>query len=215
MTSLTNQLEQYGLSLSALSDGAEAVILFGSRAAGLARDDSDWDLLVVGRGRSRLRRGLDLVYIDPESFRGASWQTNELASHIGRWGRTLCGSPTWLASLTDARTSEEAVSRKREQLQAQLSACERYWPSLGPWAQTTRQQRIRRDLQRYARLLEPTAIPPSALLDDEWTRMPAAEQSRSLNRWLRSADLDALGGPWLEPTIASPAVGSGAPSRRS
>ncbi|MEB3759506.1 MAG: nucleotidyltransferase domain-containing protein [Desulfurococcales archaeon] len=45
---------------SRLGIGVERIILFGSRARGDAREDSDWDILVVVRGEveRRLRREL-------------------------------------------------------------------------------------------------------------------------------------------------------------
>ena len=198
MTPLSAQLGNYGLSLGLLSARAEAVILFGSQAADVARGDSDWDILVVGPGRSRLRRGLDLVYVDPKTFQTAGWRSSELASHIGRWGRTLSGAPGWLSSLEDAKPGDAALAVKRRQLRAQLGACERFWSSLGSWAQLTRQRRIRRDLQRHARILKSLPVPPSALLDSEWTQLSNDEQSSWLNRWLTLAELGAHNGPWIE-----------------
>jgi len=193
MLSLAQQLRQHGISLAALAVGAEAVIVFGSRAAGLARADSDWDLLIVGRGRTRLGRGLDLVYIEPTAFRGARWRTSELAGHVGRFGCTLAGDPNAVAGLRDVEIGAEAIERKRRQLRAQLGACERYWASLGSWAQAKRQLRLRRDLQRHARLLESDPIPPSTLLDREWAALGVDEQAQALREWLVRAELPAKG----------------------
>jgi hypothetical protein len=200
MTPLADQLQHHGVSLATLVEQAEAVILFGSRAAGLAREDSDWDLLLVARGRSRLRRGLDLVRVDPAVFHGARWRSSELAGHVGRWGRTLAGDAAWLEMLEDTETGREAIARKRRQLRAQLGASERYWPSLASWAQGARRRRLRRDLQRHIRLLESEPIPPSALLDREWARLAAEEQTECLRRWLDLAELTGCHGPWLAPT---------------
>lgn len=83
---------------------------------------SDWDLLVIGGGCSRFCRGLDLVYVDAESFQGESWRASELASHIGTWGKTLHGSSGWLAALEHAEVDERAIARKRTHLRAQLDA---------------------------------------------------------------------------------------------
>jgi hypothetical protein len=200
MISLAQQLRQHDLSLEALATEVEAVIVFGSRAAGLARADSDWDLLIVGRGRSRLGRGLDLVYVEPSAFCGARWRTSELAGHIGRFGRTVVGDPDVLGSLCEVEIGAEAIERKRRQLHAQHGACERYWGSLAGWARTKRQLRLRRDLQRHERLLESDPIPPSLVLDREWAARSVGEQTQILREWLARADLGAVVGPWLVST---------------
>lgn len=177
---LTESLERHGLMLSTLQRDGEALILFGSRSAGLARSDSDWDILVVGQGPDQLQRGLDIVYVEPEQFFSSRWRGGELASHVSHWGRTITGSPEWLEALTDVKVGPEAIAHKHKLLTAQLHALECFWPSLGPWTRTNRTRRIRRDLQRYARLVEGFAVPPTALLDREWSGRVQAESLGSL-----------------------------------
>jgi len=199
MTLLAQQLHQHGVSLDRIAADAEAVIIFGSRAAGCARADSDWDLLIIGRGRTRLGRGLDLVYIEPSVFRGDRWRSSELAGHVGHFGQTLAGDPDALTGLREVEIGAEAIERKHRQLHAQLRACEQFWASLATWAQAKRQIRLRRDLQRHARLLESDPVPPSAVLDREWAARSARERPLLLRQWLANAELAAATGPWLDP----------------
>lgn len=193
MSALDTALERFGTSLSVLAKEAEALILFGSRAAGMAVPRSDWDILVIGSGRSRISRNLDLIFVAPETFKTEVWRRGELATHIGCWGQTLYGSRAWLETLSEARVGDEAVENKRRRLLAQLSASERYWPKLALWAQERRLRKLRRDLQRFERLHSSLVIPPSAVLDREWSR---AEDGR-LFELLDLAGLRARAG-WLE-----------------
>lgn len=82
------------------------VMLFGSRAAGTARRDSDYDLLVVlrvsdsGEPRSlpvrRLLRGLgvpfDIVVYTPEEWDAFRTHPLALAHDIARHGKVLLGA---------------------------------------------------------------------------------------------------------------------------
>lgn len=56
-----------------LGDRLVAVVLFGSRARGDARPDSDWDLLVIADGlpEKRFDRHLSLKRLLPPMYRGA------------------------------------------------------------------------------------------------------------------------------------------------
>ncbi len=167
MTTLEFVVERLGLSLSSLARQSDALILFGSRAAEMARSDSDWDLLVIGAGQTRVSVGLDLIFVAPSRFE--HWRCSELATHVGRWGRTIHGSETWLNSLAAANISHAAVKGKRRRLLAQLSADERYWSRLPLWARAERARKFRRDLQRFERLDRGVPVPPSAVLDLEWS----------------------------------------------
>lgn len=54
---LDHALASVGTSLADLRAAATEIVMFGSRAAGVARATSDWDLLCVGRGVSRATPG--------------------------------------------------------------------------------------------------------------------------------------------------------------
>jgi hypothetical protein len=85
MADLSCALADLGLPLADLQRTAEQIVLFGSRAVGLGRAGSDWDLLVVGEGRSRHTPSIDLVWVSPRELVSRSWLASELASHVARW----------------------------------------------------------------------------------------------------------------------------------
>src|SRR6516162_4429065 len=88
-------LDPVGLTWAALAKRASQIILFGSRAAGVAGHDSDWDLLLVGEGHAVRSRELDIVWIRPAMIRSESWLGSELASHVAVYGRWLLGPDDW------------------------------------------------------------------------------------------------------------------------
>ncbi|NJK31773.1 MAG: hypothetical protein HC927_04750 [Deltaproteobacteria bacterium] len=146
---------------------------------------------MVGRGLDQLGQGLDIVVVEPEQFWSSSWRDSELAGHVARWGRTLEGSPHWLEGLAATHSrSLAAIAFKQRSLAAQLRALQQHWPDLGPWARDRRTLKLRRDLQRHARLLEGREVPPTALLDREWS----AVDPELVHRWLRDAGFAQRGG---------------------
>src|SRR5262245_19941910 len=66
--------------------GVLAVSLGGSRAAGTARPDSDWDFAVYYRGAG----------FDPESLRSLGW-TGQIFP-IGGWGGGVFNGGAWLTA---------------------------------------------------------------------------------------------------------------------
>lgn len=64
-------------------DHVEAVALGGSRAAGRARPDSDWDLAIYYRGP-----------FSPESLRALGWEGK--VSGLGGWGGGVFNGGAWL-----------------------------------------------------------------------------------------------------------------------
>jgi hypothetical protein len=154
-----------GLTLAGLQRSAEQVVLFGSRAAGLGRDRSDWDLLVVGEGESRHTETIDLVWVSPRDLASQRWLQSELGGHVARWGRWIHGAPDWV---TEAGSGEVAREHKARRLASRLAALEQAWHLLAPAYQHKHHTLVRRDLQRHAILARGEAVPPSPLLDDAW-----------------------------------------------
>lgn len=154
-----------GAGLADLRGSADQIVLFGSRAAGLARPGSDWDLLVVGEGRPRSSAVLDLVWVSPRELPTRTWLGSELAGHVACWGRWLHGEPGWIS---DVVHDEHAAARKARRVASRLDALERTWDLLGPAYQRKHLLLLRRDLQRHGLLSLGKAVPPSALLDDTW-----------------------------------------------
>jgi hypothetical protein len=165
MVDLVQALAPLHLTLADLARSAEQVILFGSRAAGIARAGSDWDLLVIGSGRSRSVPALDLVYVSPRDLASGSWLDSELAGHVARWGRWIYGSPDWIGQVGRGPL---AAAHKGQRVASRIAALERAWNLLGPAHQRKHHTLVRRDLQRHELLSRGEAVPPSALLDEAW-----------------------------------------------
>ena len=154
-----------GVSLADLQRTAAQIILFGSRAAGLEHAGSDWDLLVVGEGRSLVAPGLDLVRVSPHDLAGNGWLTSELAGHVARWGRWLHGAPDWIAGVIGSATAAE---HKASRLSSRIGALEHAWELLPPAYRRKHHALMRRDLQRHAILVRGEPVPPSPRLDELW-----------------------------------------------
>ena len=163
--SLIRALHEQQLSWSELGSRASQVILFGSRAAGVARTDSDWDLLCVGEGTSIHNRVIDIVWISPAQLTTARWLGSELASHVAAYGQWLIGKDSWSHLV---RLSPEAIHHKRQSILSQLSELKRLWPRLAPGLRAKHLRRLRRGVQRLQCLSEDRAVPPTRMLDDLW-----------------------------------------------
>jgi hypothetical protein len=158
-------LHPLGLTCAAIERNASQMVLFGSRAAGVAGEHSDFDLLVVGEGRSIHTRQVDLIQVPPEAVQSVRWLGSELASHVATYGRWLFGPDDWRAN---AHISHEAVTQKREGIEFQLGELSRLWPSLLPAARARHVTRLRREVQRLELMRGGHAVPPSRHLDLAW-----------------------------------------------
>jgi hypothetical protein len=189
---LRHTLAAIGLSLTDLQRSAEQIVLFGSRAARVSRAGSDWDLLVIGEGRSRHTRALDLVCVSSRELATDTWLGSELAGHVARWGVWIHGVPDWTAAVTYGAA---AADRKARRLTSRVAALERVWDILPSAYRREHHLMVRRDLQRHALLARAEAVPPTALLDETWQGYadPCVEMLRlGGGAGLRSAFLEAL-----------------------
>jgi hypothetical protein len=169
VTDLANALAPLGFTFAELRGASEQLVLFGSRAAGLSRTASDWDLLAVGAGRSCHTPTLDLIWVSERELATPTWLAGELAAHVARWGRWLHGTPDWTA---EVRCGEAARARKARRLASRLAALEKAWSLLPAATRIEERILLRRDLQRHALLAEGQPVPPSRMLDDAWTEGP-------------------------------------------
>lgn len=146
---------------------ADQLILFGSRAAGLARLDSDWDVLLVRVDGPAIRCAskIDLVEISQLQLNSSAWLGSELAGHIAAYGHWIIGEPTWSTSV---HRSKEAIERKGDRLKARLQNMLPSWELLQPVYQKRFAMIVRRDIQRYRYLVEGRPVAPSVILDDTW-----------------------------------------------
>lgn len=197
---LLGSLATVGLEWSGLLHDADAVVLFGSRAAGCERGDSDWDLLCVGSGQSRLTQRLDILWITPEQATAPSskWVGTELANHIARFGHVLIGEVPWTESYS---RQELALARKRRQLEGHVRGLSRVWLRLNAVYRQRQLTELRRDLQRHAVLNTSEAVPPNATLDRMWCR-----EAASNDRLLELLDHAGVGAGSMAPLLANFAI---------
>src|SRR5437764_1169337 len=108
LRTLQNRFAQARLDWAQLCHTANELVVFGSRAAGVNRRQSDFDVLLVG-SRPRLQRagldlgskaevkraGLDLVGMSRAEIESAQWLGSELASHVASYGFWIIGSGEW------------------------------------------------------------------------------------------------------------------------
>ena len=185
---LAAALARVELSWDELVAGASDVVLFGSRACGLERDGSDWDILCVGRGPVRPRSGVDIVWVGPRTLTTERWLGSELAGHVLAFGRPLMGICAWMA---EVHPSESALRLKRRRVIARIAGLSRIWRIASPALRRRQVTFLRRELQRAARLEEGLPVPPAAQLDAGWNEEgEPAERWAQLTRWM-SADESA------------------------
>lgn len=151
-----------GYDLDDLMRRARGVCVYGSRAAGCDRADSDWDVLVLGiPGPWRVRRaGIDLSFEDPNA---PGWLGRELAIHVTRYSIWLSGSMPWRPH--DLRW-DEAEDFKLKVLARTAAAVRRR----GPAAALNQVLRMRADLRRLEHLRRREYVPPRELLTRNWDR---------------------------------------------
>lgn len=164
--SLRDQVRQMmsaeGLSLDELATSASDVVVFGSRAAGVHRPDSDLDLLVVsGRSGHKKTGKLDLVFVPETRVDCPVWRRTEIARHIGAFGVSLMHNDVLVHAITD----EYAATRKRARLQKLGKSLLSCWHTLNDELRLKYLTRVRRELQRYRYLEEGLPVPPTANLD--------------------------------------------------
>jgi len=165
--SLAACLEQAGLLLSRIAADGGGVWLFGSRAAGCARGDSDWDLLVVSPSvracyRSKVL-GADVNYVPMREL--PAWSTGELAGHVAEYGiRIDDGRPL----LFHARPSL-AAPRKQALVASRSERLRVLRAALQPRQFQAEILRLRRNAQRGWLLSRNFAVPPTVMLDEEWS----------------------------------------------
>lgn len=160
------QCERAGLELGRLVRRGAEVWLFGSRAGGCSRVDSDWDVLILDDepvpARRRVGR-LDIVTVTRAHALGA-WRGSELAVHVARYGLALGSKMDWNLEVDVLA----AAARKRNVVEARALRLGRTWEAL-PAPQRVREAvRLRLDLQRAACLISGGSVPPTAVLNRSW-----------------------------------------------
>jgi hypothetical protein len=167
MTTTTSLSDSAIVRLRKQVGAADQLVLFGSRAADVARPNSDWDVLLVRADGPAIRCAskIDLVEIQKAQFTSSAWLGSELAGHIAAYGRWIVGDPTWAASV---HCSKRAIERKGDRLKSRLQNMLRSWGILQPAYRKNFATVVRRDVQRYRCLVEGRPVAPSSILDDAW-----------------------------------------------
>lgn len=165
LRTLQNRLAQAGLDWVQLSHTTYELVVFGSRAAGVNRRQSDLDVLLVGSKARVKRAGLDLVGMSRAEIESAEWLGSELASHVANYGLWIIGSGKWREGV---RISLNAADRKERHLLSLARSVDRSWSELHPAFQLKYRTTVRRELQRLLLLRSAIPIPPTPILDWDW-----------------------------------------------
>ena len=172
---LDDQLATLGWSLETLEAVAESVILFGSRAAGVANARSDWDILCVGHGATTKSKSVDVVWVSPLKLQSSKWLGSELASHVARFGKTIRGKLEWRSAV---RVEESAVSKKARRIERRLCCLSDVWQLLSVDFRKKHSILVHRDLCRLDCLYAHEPVPPTALLRADLNRLESLVQTR-------------------------------------
>lgn len=163
------------IDLDAIAARGGSAWIFGSRANNCAHADSDWDILVVDSAVERPAADrvpqcarVDLVYVDSCVFE--RWCGSELATHIADYGCALISRRKITARPMDALPRKLQVTRER------AATLQRLWRVLHPARQERELTRLRRDAQRAWNLQHGLGVPPTALLDAQWSSLAQAEK---------------------------------------
>jgi len=165
LAEVADALASIEVSWESLLQTSPEIVLFGSRAAGLAHERSDWDILCVGHGCTRRTPRVDLIWVTLEERCSRTWLTGELAGHVAHWGQWLEGEPTWTDS---AIPGPQACMEKLRRITRRVTAWERSWSLCSARLRARYALALRRDLQRHEKLFHGQAVPPSAMLDQNW-----------------------------------------------
>jgi hypothetical protein len=142
------------------------LVLFGSRAADVARSTSDWDVLVVHAVRVRSpRRNVDVVSLRPEQLSSDLWLGSELAGHVAHYGIWLVGEPDWTTSVT---RSNRAIQRKATRIVRRATNLQRQWKLLDRPYRLDFARALRRDIQRCLSLVQGEPVAPTKVIDERW-----------------------------------------------
>jgi len=184
---LVHELRSRGVDVAEIAAGGGGVWCFGSRAAGCAKPESDWDVLVIGRapaGEHRFRRGrIDLVKVCVDDL--GTWTAGELATHVAAYGVRL--DPGRALALQAA--SAAAAPRKCAVTGARAQMLDALWSGLGSSKRDREALRLRRDVHRAWLLSRDRPIPPTALLEQEWAAASPRAREAILKSILISARL--------------------------
>jgi predicted nucleotidyltransferase len=175
---INDRLREARIDLDHIASGGGGVWLFGSRAVGCARRDSDWDLLVLTSSsvvEDRQKCGnVDVIYVALRNLE--TWAASELAAHVEEYGVRLdTGSPIEINAKPAA-----AAGRKKALVAVRSRFLDRVWVALRPSQLRCELLRLRRNAHRGWLLAEGSGVPPTALLDNAWSMASNPERAAIL-----------------------------------
>lgn len=184
LTGLAEALASKGYDLLALCS-AHPFAVFGSRAAGCHRLNSDWDVVALTAPQLADRGGpVDYLQEDPPN--DPQWYSRDLAFHLAGYAVWLNGGPNWDPALLDW---DRAAARKAKKIREIAPVVGR--GLLAPKMEVKWVDHLRAELGRLIQLRQRVPISPTALLpsvtvedfrklgvDDDFLRLIAAPHSR-------------------------------------
>lgn len=169
---LHNLISNSGMTYEKVISASTEVVIFGSRAVGMHRPDSDLDVLLVDANMGRPRvAGIDFVVLRSEELANSRWLGSELASHIAAYGKWIKGCGSWRHQV---HISDRAAMRKEARIVGLLMCAPKWWSKLHPVFHTKYKLTIRRELQRLDLMRQKIPVPPTRTLDSDWDRHPSA-----------------------------------------
>lgn len=148
------------------------VIVFGSRASGLQRVDSDLDLLAVGPMNVHKKKGrIDVICVSEPEAQSLVWQHSEIFRHVQAYGISLLHNSPLISSVVDGH----AANRKRHRLETLFLKLMGSWEALNDDYKVKYFIKLRREFQRYRLLAQGLPVPPTAILDAEVESQEARE----------------------------------------
>lgn len=161
-----------GLTGGRVAGASTEIVIFGSRAVGVHRPDSDLDVLLVGANMGRPRvAGIDFVVLRSEELASPRWLGSELASHIAKYGKWIKGRGSWTH---EVHLSDRAATRKQARIVGLLMRAPKWWSKLHPVFHTKYKLTIRRELQRLDLMRRKIPVPPTRTLDLDWDQHRSA-----------------------------------------
>jgi predicted nucleotidyltransferase len=161
-------------SLDDLLSGSADVIVFGSRAAGLERVDSDLDILAIGPLKLPKKKGLiDLICVSEPDAHTLAWQHSEIFRHVEAYGISLMHERALISVVVD----EHAANRKRHRIEILIPKLMESWDALNDGYKAKYLTKMRREFQRYRLLDSGLPVPPTAVLDSQIESQRAFESA--------------------------------------
>jgi predicted nucleotidyltransferase len=136
------------------------VVIFGSFVYGCENSRSDIDILFVGEGRRKARKGLDFIWLKPQRIYSRSWLGSELATHISAYGLWAKGDNEWKDLVF---FSKAAITRKKEKIYNRLLHIFLKKDNLSLQSKYELTQQVLLNCHRLKMLYNDVPIPPTAI----------------------------------------------------